>query len=116
MGQGWPVGYVQGQRSGVENVTLLTNNLPSHSHAVNIVPSAGTTPTPSASSYLSNQFQDSGTTKALAYLPYNSGNTQVPLAPNSVSMAGQSLPHNNIQPVVALTYCIAVYGIYPTQG
>ncbi len=117
MGQGLGLSvYVQGQRSGVENVTLLTNNLPSHSHQLNIVSGAASAATPTGSSYLATEVQSNTSSTAFAYLPYSASNQQVPLSGSSISMTGQSLPHNNIQPVVALTYCIAVYGIYPTQG
>ncbi len=117
MGQGLGLSvYVQGQRAGVENVTLITNNLPSHSHQLNIVSGAASSPTPTSGSYLATEVQGNTSSTAFAYQPYSASNAQVPLSGNSISMAGQGLPHNNIQPVVALTYCIAVNGIYPTQG
>jgi microcystin-dependent protein len=36
------------------------------------------------------------------------------LSPDAVTMTGQSLPHDNMQPTQALVWCIAFAGIYPT--
>jgi microcystin-dependent protein len=35
---------------------------------------------------------------------------------NSVTLSGNSLPHNNIMPTLTSSYCICLYGIYPTQS
>jgi microcystin-dependent protein len=32
----------------------------------------------------------------------------------SVTMAGGSQPHSNLQPYVAVNYCIALYGMFPS--
>ena len=34
----------------------------------------------------------------------------------TITPAGGSLPHNNVQPVTVLNFCIALYGIYPSQS
>jgi microcystin-dependent protein len=104
--------YVLGQLSGTENVTLTTGELPSHSHPVNVVGSAGNLAGPTSAARLANQAPPQG--NAYAYLPYSGA--QVALAGNSVGQTGNSLSHDNIQPVQAITYCIALYGIFPTQG
>lgn len=106
--------YVLGQNSGFENITLVSNNLPSHSHPVNIVTAAGNLAAPGGSAYLAGEFQDGPAVPT--YLTYSSANAQVALAPNTIGLTGNSLPHYNIQPVQALNYCIAVNGIFPTQG
>lgn len=109
--------YVMGMASGAENVTLLTTQIPAHSHLVSAVTGQGanSVATPSSSTYLADGYQNPATA-AYNYLSYASGNTQVPLAPNTVGPAGGSLPHNNIQPCQAVLYCIATSGIYPSQG
>ena len=33
-----------------------------------------------------------------------------------ISGVGKGLPHNNIQPYLALTYCICIRGIFPPRG
>jgi microcystin-dependent protein len=107
--------YLLGQAEGSEDVTLSTSQLPTHSHAVNVVTGAGALATPGGNTYLASQ-APAPAGNANVYLPYSSANIQIPLATNSVTQTGQSLPHPNIQPVLAITYCIALEGIFPTQG
>jgi microcystin-dependent protein len=107
--------YVLGEPGGSEDVTLSTSELPSHTHAINVVTGPGTLATPGGSTYLATQ-APTPAGNADAYLAYSAANIQIPLASNSVTQTGQSLPHPNIQPVQAITYCIALYGIFPTQS
>ncbi|WP_315837403.1 phage tail protein [Bradyrhizobium prioriisuperbiae] len=108
--------YVIGQRAGVENVTLTTNTIPQHDHIVSVVTGvSGNTPTPNSTTYLADEFMDPAQ-QSTAYIPYASANQQVPLAAQTISLTGQTQPHNNLQPYQAALYCIAVYGIYPSQG
>jgi len=107
--------YVLGVPGGSENVTLSTSELPSHSHAINVVTGSGTLATPGGTTYLASQ-APAPAGNADTYRPYSSADIHIPLASNSVSQAGQNLPHPNIQPVQAVTYCIALYGIFPSQG
>jgi microcystin-dependent protein len=37
------------------------------------------------------------------------------MAPGMAAQAGTSLPHNNLQPSLVLTFCIALQGIYPQR-
>jgi microcystin-dependent protein len=38
------------------------------------------------------------------------------LAPGSISMVGGSQAHNNTQPYLTLSFCIALQGIFPSQN
>jgi microcystin-dependent protein len=38
------------------------------------------------------------------------------LNPASVSIAGNNVPHNNIQPYLTINWCIAQLGIYPSRN
>jgi microcystin-dependent protein len=38
------------------------------------------------------------------------------MAPNAVSSAGGSQPHDNMQPYLCISFIIALEGIFPTQG
>ncbi len=44
----------------------------------------------------------------------DSQNTQ--LSFQALSLAGGSLPHNNMQPYLALNFCIALQGIFPARS
>jgi microcystin-dependent protein len=37
------------------------------------------------------------------------------MAFQALSINGGSLPHNNLQPYVALNYCIAMQGVFPAR-
>jgi microcystin-dependent protein len=74
----------------------------------------GNLATPGVNAYLADEFQSVATVST--YLPYDSANQQVALASATVTQVGESLPHDNIQPVQALLYCIAVNGIFPTRN
>lgn len=107
--------YVLGQRNGAETVPLVTGNLPQHSHTVGIVAGAANLATPTSNATLASEVQSNTNSTAYTYLPYPGGN-QVALASNSVSNTGGGTPHENRQPYLAITYCIAVYGLYPSQS
>lgn len=108
--------YTIGQKLGTESVTLLSGQLPSHNHLVSVA-SNGTTANaniPAATTLLSDTTQ-SGTDGLYPYTPFQNSN-QAALAPNSISPAPGGIPHENRQPFLAMTYGIAVVGIYPSQS
>jgi microcystin-dependent protein len=108
--------YMIGQMGGTENVTLITNQIPAHNHTVNVVAGSGSGSLnkPAANAFLSDETTNANPPPN-AYLGYAAAN-QINLAPQTIAPTGNSLPHNNIQPVQAITYCIALYGIYPTRS
>jgi microcystin-dependent protein len=95
-----------GEQSGSEAVTLLQSEMPSHNHSLS---GAGSDPAlakavnPNASWAIS---QGGG-------IYQDSQNTQ--LSFQALSLAGGSLPHNNMQPYLALNFCIALQGIFPPR-
>lgn len=107
--------YVMGQAAGTETVTLTSQTMPLHNHALMASASPGAVPAPSSSTYLATQVNANTTSTAYLYAPYNA-NTAVKLAVQSVSNAGGGQPHNNVQPVQAINYCISMYGVFPSQS
>jgi len=99
--------YTLGQQSGVENVTLTTNQMPIHGHTV---APGSSTDTPNANSPANavpaaNDQQQLYSTEANASMrPTNSGN------------AGGSQPHDNLQPLLCVNFIIALEGIYPSRS
>ena len=85
-------------------MTLLTSEMPVHSHTMRGVEDDGAFLTP-ANNYLAagNQMY-SGTA--------NGGQT---LAPEALSPAGGSLPHNNMMPFLTFNFCIALQGVFPPR-
>jgi microcystin-dependent protein len=99
--------YTIGQTGGTENTTLALSNLPQHNHALNATTQAGSTSVPTGA-YLGN-------TGALDR-EYNTTGTIVTMNAGAIGMAGQSQPFNNLQPYLAVSYIIALEGIYPSRN
>lgn len=102
--------YVIGQRAGTETVTVLPTQMPAHTHTIVASGTAATSLTP-------------GTTLLPAvvsgdnfYVSDVSAATPVGMAANSTSIAGGSQPHENCMPTLTVQYCIAVFGIFPSQA
>ena len=105
----WQPPSVQiGQAAGVEHVTLLSTNLPTHTHTVNATNTAGTHRAPSA-----RNFAGSG---ALPIYANSVSGSAVALSSQSVATAGGNQPHPNLQPYATLNFCIALSGIFPSRN
>ncbi|MGL4232055.1 MAG: phage tail protein [Casimicrobium sp.] len=95
----------QGLTVGTEAETLTLAHLPSHTHEP-----AATTSTANAAAPSGAVFASSATA------PYRTGGvTAVALDANTVSIAGGSQPHSNMQPYTVLNCCIALSGIFPSR-
>lgn len=102
-----------GELGGTEMHTLNTSELPAHAHTVTIpaITANGSTSTPAANTFPATVV-DSRATPVNAYatgvpnVASNAGNT---------SILGNSQPHNNMQPYLALNYIICLQGLYPSR-
>ncbi len=96
-----------GAKAGTETVTLTTNQLPSHSHDFNASTQVADTQVP--------QGKVLGKSSSnLRYLKKISpGSARLNSA--SLSIAGGSRSHTNLQPTLCLHYIIALFGIYPSR-
>lgn len=86
-----------GQRGGQEDVTLTTPEMPAHDHDIVLGaggPSSGT----------------GGQHPQISNLSTNSGDSI------STSGVGGGQAHNNMPPFLALNYCIALVGIFPSRS
>jgi microcystin-dependent protein len=102
--------YIEGQMAGLENVTLIQSQLPIHNHLWNATSAAGASVPPGGNHYGAGRTQ--GKPSAL----YGDPGTMVQLAPTTIGMTGGSQPHDNMQPYTVLSYCIALYGIFPSRN
>jgi microcystin-dependent protein len=116
-GTGLPT-YALGQNGGSEQVTLSTNQIALHNHPISTAGAASTTGVPTGSTILADEIGGGeGGTQAKAYAPYNA-NTQATLAGGTIGLAPTSgpLPHENRQPLLAVTIAIATQGDFPPQS
>ncbi|MBN8801380.1 MAG: microcystin-dependent protein [Lysobacteraceae bacterium SCN 69-123] len=108
---GWQPPSVQiGEASGVENVTLLSTNLPAHTHAMNASSANGDNRNASG-----RLFATSTSSASPPNLYASSTGQAVPQNPQTVAPAGGSQPHSNIQPYTTINFCIALSGIFPSR-
>lgn len=108
MGSGGGGNYVIGEMAGVENVSLNASQTPPHIHMLQAVNSPGTSRAP-----IGNLLAQSGTTTP-RYA--SDASNLVSLTPASIQPAGNGVQHTNIQPYLALNYCISLVGIFPSRN
>lgn len=107
-GTGLPA-VVAGQVDGTESVTLTVAQMPQHTHTLfGVNAAADKRP---AGTY---SFANDSTVNADFYAAES--NPLVVMDPATVGVAGGNQSHSNIQPYLALNYCIALTGIYPTRN
>ena len=99
-------GFALGQLGGEEAVTLTTQQIPVHSHAVTAGAASG-----SQSSPAGNVLADSA-----AVALYNGNAPNQSLAAQTVQAAGASQPHDNMQPFLAINFIISLFGVFPSQS
>ncbi|WP_315837402.1 phage tail protein [Bradyrhizobium prioriisuperbiae] len=113
--------YDSGQTGGTTAVSLTVNELPAHSHAFNTTSVQGSTTTAAGNQLGLSQYTVGGkggggtTYNAQIYSP-NATAATTGLAPQSISFNGGGQPHNNMQPYLALNYCIAMQGVFPPRN
>ena len=103
--------YTLGEPGGVENVTLLTANLPSHSHPLN-ASTAAAVKAPSATMFPAGTATSSAAGQVGVYGPAPGPQGET-LHPGTILSDGQGLSHSNIQPYLAVSFIIALNGIFP---
>lgn len=96
-----------GERGGTETVTLLTSNMPAHTHLA-MASNSATSDSPEGGFWA--PASQGGN-------PISAFGSQGSVAMNSqaVSVAGGSVPHSNMQPFLAMNYIIATQGVFPVR-
>ncbi len=99
---------VTGQTGGNATVTLTPAQLPGHNHVMEAT-SAASTGMPGSNASLAPTSNGS----ALYRAP---DGTYLGTAPSDLAAAGGNAPHNNMPPFLALSFIIALQGIYPSRA
>jgi microcystin-dependent protein len=97
-----------GETGGSETVTLLESEMPAHNHTLRATVEDGTQGT------LTNGVTVSTSVGGALYQTTTNTNL-VSMAAQSLSLAGGSLPHNNLQPYLTLNFNIALQGVFPAR-
>jgi microcystin-dependent protein len=97
-----------GEMSGSEIVTLLESEIPSHTHQLRgDNQDQADTSAPGPSTVLA---KSAGASVYVAPTP-----PLVQMSPNAIAPAGGDQPHNNMQPYLTLSFCIALQGVFPPR-
>jgi microcystin-dependent protein len=102
-----------GQVQGSENITLTQAQTPQHTHVVTAQQegSGGVvekTPTPSTTTWLGS------TNPQLLWIL--TPTLDAAFSGNAISSVGGSLPHENMQPYLAINFCMSLFGIFPSRN
>lgn len=95
--------HTLGERAGEQAHTLSVAELPVHSHAVNVANAPGTHASPAGN----------------LLAAHRGGYAEAPGATmhaGALANAGGSQAHLNMSPFLALNFCIALQGIFPSQN
>ncbi len=104
--------YVQlGEKQGSPTNTLNLSQMPAHNHAEAVSNQPATTDIPTAGAVMAAPIDDKGK----ATLGYGKVAPQVPLHSSTLSMSGNTMPHNNVQPSLGLSFIICLNGLYPPR-
>jgi microcystin-dependent protein len=98
--------YVLAEMAGVEQVTLTTQQIPVHTHAL-----LGSTTLATDGAPGGRVVAEPGTAGAFRYLE---DDPTVALAPTSITPIGGSQPHENRQPFLCINFIISLFGIFPS--
>jgi microcystin-dependent protein len=103
-------GHTLGERSGAATHTINQSEMPTHTHAVNV--SAKRANLVSAASATLGQTVDP------MYSDGSPGATYETLAVGgpTLTSVGGSQAHNNMQPYLTISFCIALQGIFPSAN
>lgn len=102
--------FQQGQRGGEETHTLSVAEMPQHTHQAKASADLGSSASPQnnlwaqVTSTVGNLYADPGQSA-----PTDALN-------NPIANAGGGQPHDNLQPYLALNFCIALQGLFPSRN
>lgn len=101
--------YDIGEMIGTESVTLLQSQMPAHNHTLGVSTEPGSSNSPAGK--VSAVVIDGSESAVNSY-----GSTiNSTASAQAIGMTGSNNPVPIIQPVIAISYCIALEGIYPSR-
>ena len=101
------VAYQVGNAGGSEGVVLTAGQIPSHTHTLCCSNAAAGTNAPSAAV--------PATAPAGVNTYADAVSPTISMAPDAVAPVGQGFAHDNMQPTLAISFCIATSGLWPSR-
>lgn len=99
--------YREGQKGGMEHVTLTVSQMPSHNHSLRADMNAGNTNSPTNHILANTAAFDN---------EYSNASPNTDMNSNAIGNNGGNQSHENRQPFLAINYIIAMQGIFPSRG
>ena len=99
-----------GETGGSQTVTLLQSEIPVHAHTVNAAINANGDLLNPAGGIWAQAPGGRGSLQLYAPAPGNGA-----MNPNALKPTGGDQPHNNMQPYLTLSFCIALQGVFPPR-
>lgn len=99
-------GVILAATGGTETVTLTVNQMPSHTHA------------PIVSNNVANQSNPGGSVLAQAAQAqlFIEDVPSASMAAGAIGPSGGNQPHENMQPFLAISYIISLFGLFPSPS
>jgi microcystin-dependent protein len=98
-----------GETGGSETVTLLESEMPAHGHTLNALAPQGNRTTPVGNTI-------ARVAGATPYLVPPAQPALAAMAPQALTPAGGSQPHNNMMSYLTYYFNIALQGVFPPRG
>ena len=99
-------GHTLGERSGAGAHILSINEMPTHTHVAQAIPGPGTQSVPANNQMLAQRAAEI----------YRPPTTLAPMVAGTVANTGSGQAHENRQPFLAINFCIALVGIFPSRN
>ncbi len=99
------IGHTLGERAGAQVHTLSMAEMPAHTHTAQASATVGTQNVPANNMVLSQRAAEI----------YRAPSSLAPMVAGTLTSVGGSQTHLNMQPYLALNFCIALQGIFPSQ-
>ena len=98
--------HLLGQKSGEETHTLSAAEMPQHKHVLKATTTTGNNPIPVGSVLATSANQ----------VYHDVDGNLVTMATGTLANVGGSQAHNNMQPTLAVNFCIALRGLFPSRN
>jgi len=107
--------FVVGQTAGNERVSVLSSNMPTHTHSLGATTQPGITNVPGPLTYLAAVTDAAGSPVNIYGDINDAANTPIntSMSAQSLSSVGGSIPVEIRNPYLALSFIICVTGLYP---
>jgi microcystin-dependent protein len=97
--------HVMGQVAGDETVTLTTQQLPAHTHALTAAFQGANQTNPANHLLARSNLVDAYINRA----------PDIGMSGQAIEATGGSQPHENLQPFLPISFIISLFGIFPSQ-